>query len=488
MQDATYWAKQIAEQKISALELLDLTVKKVEKLNPALNVVVELDVELAKKYLETKQPTQGLFEGVPLALKMLGQDIAGMGSTASSRLFAGAVAKQDDNFGRAIKAAGFIPLAKTNSPEFGFKNITDSALYGDTHNVWNHEYYPGGSSGGAASAVASGMFPLATGGDGGGSIRIPASWSGLIGLKPTRGRTPKGPNGWRGWQGAAVDFGLTVSVRDTARLLAALQTVQEENPFGQSELLSSQKLLNIGEPRKKFKIAFTTQTSVQGIEISADAIQAVRQTALFLEEMGHEVEEVSYPFDATNLIQTYYQMNGAETAAMYQQMKFAGPVDDAKLELMTRALLEYGQNVSAADYIKSLADWDETTVIFQQKIFNEYDIFLTPTTAKTAIKIGEPMQDEATLNKMAHLTQYSAPEQKEIIWDMFYRSLSYSPYPFVVNLTGQAAISLPVYLSEQGLPLGVMAHGSKGSEIQLLELAYQLEAHGQFAGLATQLW
>ncbi|MDR3191109.1 MAG: amidase [Lactobacillaceae bacterium] len=488
MKDATYWAEQIATKQISPEELLDLTVAKVQKLNPDLNAVVEMDVDLAKNYLKTKPQTNGLFEGVPVALKMLGQNITGMGATASSRLLAGMVATEDDNFGKAIKAAGFIPLAKTNSPEFGFKNITDSALYGDTRNAWNHDYYPGGSSGGAASVVASGMFPLATGGDGGGSLRIPASWSGLIGLKPTRGRTPKGPDGWRGWQGAAVDFGLTVSVRDTARLLAALQVNQEENPFGEHKLLSEAALLQIGDPKQKLRIGFSTETSVKGIAISVDAIAAVRKTAEFLATQGHEVEEVAYPFDATALIETYYQMNAAETAAMYEGMAKFGPIDDTKLELMTRTLIAYGKNVSAADYIASLNDWDQTTVLFQEKIYAQYDVFLTPTTAQTAIPIAAEKHAAQTLQQMEHIGEYDYREQKQIIWDMFYPSLAYSPYPFVINLTGQTAISLPVHLAANQLPLGVMVCAPKGGEITLLELAHELESHGMFEALATQLW
>ncbi|WP_316146598.1 amidase family protein, partial [Listeria monocytogenes] len=138
----------------------------------------------------------------------------GLPDTASSQLFSENVASEDDNYVKGLLEAGFTPFGQTNSPEFGFKNISDSKLYGDTRNVWNEAYYSGGSSGGAASAVASGMFAIAGASDGGGSIRIPASFSGLIGLKMTRGRMPQGPDSYRGWQGASISGALTVSVRD----------------------------------------------------------------------------------------------------------------------------------------------------------------------------------------------------------------------------------------------------------------------------------
>lgn len=485
MKDATYWAQQIKDKKISPLELLEKTKQKIEKLNPNINAVVEYDIDLAKHYLNSRPTSKGLFDGVPFPLKMLGQDFKGMGSTSCSKVFAEHVATSADNYTKQVMKAGFIPFGKTNSPEFGFKNITDSELYGDTKNPWNSAFYSGGSSGGAASAVASGMFPIAGASDGGGSIRIPAAWSGLIGLKPTRGRTPVGPKGWRGWQGAAVDFALTVSVRDTARFLAEMQVVQEANPFS-TPLLDRDQLLNLETLKTPKRIAFSLESPINSV-VNEEAKQAVRKAVAFLEEQGHEVEEITYPIHANNLIETYYQMNAAETFAMVEQIEEHQNVNPKKFELMTQALIAYGKKITAADYIRSLNDWDQATVAFT-KVFNSYDYFITPTTAKLPIRIGEEMWSEETRGQLELMEQYDREKQKQVIWDMFNHSLSYSPYPFIINLTGQTAISLPVYLSREKLPTGVMVTAPKGGEIELLRLSKLFEDHNQFGALATQLW
>ena len=240
IKDATYWAEQLKSGNLSAKALLEMTNDKIQKLNPRYNAIVAYDLEKAKADLALT--SQGFFAGLPFALKMLGQTHKGLPDTASSQLFSENVASEDDNYVKGLLEAGFTPFGQTNSPEFGFKNISDSKLYGDTRNVWNEAYYSGGSSGGAASAVASGMFAIAGASDGGGSIRIPASFSGLIGLKMTRGRMPQGPDSYRGWQGASISGALTVSVRDTARFVLEMQTLQEAAPY-QAKLLDEKELI-----------------------------------------------------------------------------------------------------------------------------------------------------------------------------------------------------------------------------------------------------
>ncbi|MDR0920901.1 MAG: amidase [Lactobacillales bacterium] len=480
LKDATYWAEKIRMKEISSKELFFDTLKRIEEKNPSLNALIEVRADLTEKWIEEHVQGDGLFDGVLFPLKMLGQDKAGLGATMGSKLFEKNVAQSDDYYVKQAEKAGFIPFGKTNAPEFGFKNTTDPQLYGPTKNVWNHAYYPGGSSGGAASAVASGMFPIAGGGDGGGSIRIPASWSGLIGLKPTRGRTPKGPGGYRGWQGASVEFALTVSVRDTARFLAEMQVIQEPAPY-QAPLLDRQALLNLQARTLPSKIAFTTQSPV-GTPVSEEAKKAVLKAVKFLEAQGHIVEEVDYPLNARPLIETYYQMNAGETLAMIEffESKLKRKVKKNDIELMTWCLLEYGKNIKATEYIKSLNDWDWATEQFEQKIFSHYDFFLTPTTAKTAPKITHEMFPEKTIQQMEHMNEFSVTEQKQIVSDMFEESLVFSPFPFMVNLTGQTAISLPIYVTDEGLPLGVQFMGRKGSEMELLELSKLFEEAGQF--------
>jgi len=481
MKDATFWAEEIKNKRISSLELLDETLVKIKEINPKYNAIVAFDEELARKEISERKSGNGLFDGVLFPLKMLGQDYKGLPSTACSRLFKDNVANGNSNFVNQAMKAGFIPFAQTNSPEFGFKNITDSALYGDTRNVWNADYSPGGSSGGAASAVASGMFPIAAASDGGGSIRIPASWSGLIGLKATRGKMPQGPGGFRGWQGASTAGALTVSVRDTARFLAQMQVVQEPTPY-QSVLLAREELLDIRAINQPLKIAFSMDSPISSVKISDDAKNAVRKTVEFLEKQGHELTEVAYPLDARPLIESYYQMNAAETAAMLTPLEqmTGKKISNRQVEPLTYGLLQHGRNVPAVNYIQTLNQWDNATQQFEEKIFSQFDLFISPVAAKTAPKIKEELISKSLIEKLMNIESFNFTEQAQIISESFEGSLSYTPYPFITNLTGQAAISLPVYVSESGLPLGVQLIGRKNSEILLLKVAKLMEENGQF--------
>lgn len=479
IKDATYWAEQLRNKELSAEELLEETRKKIEKLNPQYNAVVAYDFLRAKKDLEVTK--KGFFAGVPFPLKMLGQAHVGLPDTASSRLFKDSVAKEDSQYVKQLMKAGLTPFGQTNAPEFGFKNITDSALYGNTRNVWNSAFYPGGSSGGAASSVAAGIFPMAGASDGGGSIRIPASFSGLIGLKMTRGRMPQGPGGYRSWQGASIAGALSVSVRDTAHFMAQMQTVQEAAPY-QAPLLDLTRLSNLMKPSKTLKIAFSLTSPITGIELSADAKNAVLQAVKFLETQGHELTEIAFPLDARNLIRSYYAMNAAETFAMLEpwEKEHLRRLSLDELELLSYTLLETGRKAPVSSYIHALDEWDQAAATFEEKVFRQYDLFLTPTTAKTAIKIGEELMTSETLEKMRQVTEFPFEQQVALIEEAFERSLTFTPYNFISNLTGQPALSLPTYLSPQsGLPLGIQLWGRKNSERMLLELAQVFENEQQ---------
>ncbi|MEY8457704.1 amidase family protein [Lactococcus ileimucosae] len=480
IKDATYWAEKIREGKISREELLESTQKKIEEINPRYNAVIAYDFNKAKSSLSKTK--EGYFSGIPFPLKMLGQDHAGLPSTSSSKLFEESIARSDDNFVKAALEAGLTPFGQTNSPEFGFKNITDSALYGDTRNVWNTAYSSGGSSGGAASAVASGIFPMAGASDGGGSIRIPASFSGLIGLKMTRGLMPQGPGNYRGWQGAATTGALTVSVRDTASFLAEMQRKQEADPY-QTELLDKETLHHLTEPKKPLKIAYSFDSPVSGISISRTSKAALQKAVDFLKAQGHQLIEIAFPLNARPLVQTYYQMNAAETYAMLKPWEIANDrkINKSDVEPLTYALLEAGRNADAASYIQALNQWDSACTTFDEEIFKNFDLFLTPTTARTAPKIDEELIGPNIIEKMKHMELYDFSEQIETIEQAFEKSLTFTPYNFISNLTGQPALSLPIYLDETThLPQGVQVWGKKNSEPLMLSVALQFENHDQF--------
>ncbi|MDN6029901.1 MAG: amidase [Lactococcus plantarum] len=480
IKDATYFVAQLHTNKTTPEQLLLAAKKKIDELNPNYNAIIAHDIALAKK--DINKTKQGYFAGLPFPLKMLGQVHAGLGATACSRLFKDILADTDDNYVTTLLTAGLTPFGQTNSPEFGFKNVTDSALYGDTRNVWNPAYYSGGSSGGAASAVAAGIFPIAGASDGGGSIRIPASFSGLLGLKATRGLMPQGPDNYRGWQGASTSGALTVSVRDTAHFLAEMQVMQEADPY-QSQLLDKEILHHLTEIDRPLTIAFSYESPISGIPISNTAKAALHKTIDFLKTQGHQLTEVDFPLDARALIQSYYQMNAAETFAMLTpwEIQQGKKITNEDVEPLTYALLETGRQVDAASYIQGLNLWDNACETFNDKLFKDFDLFLTPTTAKTAPKIGEKLIDDDIISQLKTCEQYDPKQQLDLIETTFESSLAYTPYSFISNLTGQPALSLPVYLDNHtNLPQGVQLWGPKHSEILMLRLALQFENHGQF--------
>ncbi len=218
---ATELSELIRQGKLDRVALVQELIDTVEKHNPELNAVTTLwgdrALKLARNFNDTGQP----FAGVPILLKGLGQSFKGEPDTGSSNLLKDYKATSTNNFVRSFITAGLIPVGETNAPEFGFKNVTDSKLYGNAHNPWNTDYQPGGSSGGSAAVVGADWLPIAGGNDGGGSIRIPSSFSGTIGLKPTRGRVATGPGEWRGWQGARLTLRLpaTLMIRPACSML-----------------------------------------------------------------------------------------------------------------------------------------------------------------------------------------------------------------------------------------------------------------------------
>ncbi|MBO0468095.1 amidase [Enterococcus plantarum] len=477
MKDGLYYATQFRDKKLSVTEWIDEREQQVKKINPELNAFVDWDTEAAKQQYEARGAETGPFFGLPIPLKMLGQDKAGMKSTSGSRLFQENRANSTDNFVKGLERLGLIPLGKTNAPEFGFKNISDPTIYGPAKNPWNLAYSPGGSSGGAAAAVASGLFPIAGASDGGGSIRIPASFSGLIGLKPTRGSMPVGPDGWRGWQGASINFALTVSMRDTETLFYHLRGTEKAAPYQAPKAEWSHQE---AAEKQVLKIAFFTESPV-GTPVSVEAIKATHNAATFLEQQGHEVTEMSYPINGRQLIDSYYLMNGAETAAMFEGIQEAiqRTLTKKDMELMTWGIYQYGIQLPASQYTRSLHLWDQAAYKMQQ-LFEEYDVVLTPTTADIAPKIDAELQSDQIRKDLAQAESLSGIQLKDLIYDMFEKSLTITPYTQLANLTGQPAISLPTHVAETGLPLGIQFMASKGREDVLFQVGKLFEQEQKF--------
>ncbi len=472
-QDALGMAEALKSGQVSAKELVEDAIARIERLNPSIQAVVDKQYEEALARATAGPFADKVFGGVPILLKDLGQHQAGHLSTAGSKLFANYRPNQTDAFVQRLEGLGFIILGRTNTPEFGFKNISDSSLHGPVNLPRDPQRNAGGSSGGAAAAVVAGLVPLAAASDGGGSIRIPASFNGLIGLKPSRGRMPVGPSSYRGWQGASVHFAITRSIRDTQALLQGMQVCQPESPFPLPTLSDTALSAELESP---LKIAYYLESPI-GSPVSADARQAVLQAVEQLKKMGHHLVELpAFPIDGIEVVRSYYLMNSVETAQMFDEIEasLGRTMTPEDMEIMTWAIYQSGQTIPAKLYSKTLQDWDRFSA--QMATFHrEYDLLLTPTVADVAPHHGQFGRDDALLKDLANMAAFSMQDQQELIWQMFADSLAWTPFTIFANLTGQPAISLPTYQTAAGLSIGIQLSAAKGREDLLLALSRQLE-------------
>lgn len=476
--DAIEMAELVEKNEIKAKELILTSLKRLEEVKDAINATTYIRAE--KALIEAEKQKDKAFKGVPIFLKDISQTMKDEPSTAGAFLLRENVGLHTANFVRKLYNAGFISLGNSTTPEFALKNITEPKLYGPTRNPWNLNHSPGGSSGGAAALVASGVVPVAGASDGGGSIRIPASFTNLVGLKPTRGRTSVGPGVGRQWHGAAIDFVLTKTVRDVARSLDKLQALQAEAAF-QVPLYRFSYEETMEQPIKPTKIGYVTESPV-GTPVSNDAKQAVYKTVKWLEAAGHVVEEVKHPINGIQLMREYYLMNSGEMASLlrFLEQRFKRHITPEDVEIETWLLYRAGLNVSAVDFTDSIASWDLAAAKMVE-FHKTYQFFITPTTAYPAPKIGELTHSEAKESfYREEIERLDTRGQQELIYDMFLPSLTYTPFTQLANLTGQPAISLPVHKTNDNLPLGVQIMAQKGEEHHLLQLAHQLEQ--------TEIW
>jgi len=480
--DAVALATLLKRREITSVELIERAFERLEQVNPSINAATYTRKEKALK--EAKKKQKSAFHGIPIVLKDASQTIAREPNTNGARLLTNHIATFTSNFVKKLYKAGFISIGSSTTPEFCIKNTTESKQYGPTRNPWNLAHSPGGSSGGSAALVAAGVVPVAGASDGGGSIRIPASFTGLVGLKPTRGRTPVGPGSGRSWHGAAIDFVLAKTVRDVARCLDELQVFQPEAAFhiplyAHSYEATIQHVLKV-----PFRVAFSIESPV-GTQVSQAAKEAVIKTVKWLEQVGFIPEEVPYPVDGIQLMREYYRMNCGEIAALLQRLEkqLGRKITKDDVEIETWLLYQVGKSISAIDFTNSIAFWDYVTekmVRFHER----YYFFLTPTTAFPAPVIGQftPCKEEEEFFS-EQIKRREGEAQLDFIYDLFLPSLTYTPFTVLANLTGQPAISIPVHKTKEGLPLGVQIMAPKGEEHRLLQLAAMLEQSSIWAGL-----
>jgi len=460
--DALGLAQAIAKKKVSAREVMEEAIARAESLNPKLNAIIFTAYDEARAAAKGKQG-KGQFAGVPMLLKDMRANVAGWPNRSGSRYVPATPSTYESTLVTRFKAAGLIPFGKTNVPEFGILPTTECKLYGPAHNPWNLAHSAGGSSGGSAAAVAAGIVPIAHATDGGGSIRIPASACGLVGLKVSRGRLTQGPGAADATGGLSVDGFVTKSVRDTAAALDATCAPDYGDPYFALPPEGSY-LDGIKRKTKRLRIAVSTGM-MNGTAHDPEVTAAIKKTAKLCESLGHDVEVTDPPVDAGALIgafSTVWCSNVAFTLDTLAQQTGKKPSLDV-VEGLTLGLYEMGKRVGAAEFIaaraimtsagRQFAAWHET-----------YDVWLTATLGRPPMKLGTIDIDETDVQKG------------------FLPNYGYVPFTSMQNSAGTPGISLPLNWSKGGLPIGVQFTARTGGEMTLLKLAAELEKASPWAG------
>ena len=474
--DALGLAELVKKKKVSAAELVEEAISRIEAGNPKLNAVIHAMYDRGRKAAKGRLP-DGPFTGVPFLLKDLLDAYAGVPMTSGCRAYRNFVPARDSEMVARYKRAGLVVIGKTNLPEFGLVAYTEPDLFGPCRNPWNLEHTPGGSSGGSAAAVAAGFVPMASGGDGGGSIRIPSSNCALFGLKPSRGRNPTGPDYGELWQGATVGHVLSRSVRDSAAALDALQGPDPGAPY----VIAPPERAYAAEIKKdpgKLRIAFDTASPVKK-GVDKECVAAVKKTVKLLAGLGHKVEEARPPVAFEALAIGYFIMYLGEMAADVKIIKdtYGRRAAKREVELVTRTLALLGRAVSSGEFVAAIREWDRAARVMGT-FFEKYDLYLTPTTARPPVKIGElkPKPAEVVLMKIVNgLGAGKLLKATGIVEQLAIDNLAATPFTQLSNLTGLPAMSVPMHWTAEGLPCGVHFVAPFGQEARLLRLAAQLE-------------
>jgi amidase/6-aminohexanoate-cyclic-dimer hydrolase len=453
-------AELVRKRQVSARELLDEAIARTARVDPQINAVVVKHYDHAERQIEQGLP-DGPFTGVPFLLKDL-EILEGTRTTSGASLYNDNVADHTGTLTQRFLRAGVTIFGKSSTPEFGLMPTTESRLFGPTRNPWNLAHSSGGSSGGAAAAVAARILPVAHASDGGGSIRIPASASGVFGLKPTRARTPLGPDRGEGWAGFSCGHVVSISVRDSAAMLDAIQGPEPSSPYV-APAPERAFLEEVGRDPGRLRIAFT-EKSPYGEAVDPEIAAATREVAKLLSGLGHHVEEhaPSLAADPAVVMSTIVAANTALNVRIAEQ-RFGRAVTDRDFETLTLAMAHNAQKTSATDYVAAQISAFQISRGLAT-FFETCDVFLCPTLCSPPVRIGE-------LNSMAQDLSHIAPILRR-----------YMPATSMFNMSGQPSMSVPLAWSRAGLPLGMMFSARFGDEATLLRLAAQLEQERPWRG------
>lgn len=475
--DALGLAELVQTKQIPASELLEVAIHRAEAVNPKINAIITPMYDRARN--KANSMPSGIFSGVPFLAKDLFQEYAGVPASCGSNAYIRQqyTPKENSEIVNRWENAGVLSFGLTNTPEFGIKGVTEPVAWGACKNPWHLKHNSGGSSGGSASAVAAGITPIAGANDGGGSIRIPASYCGLFGLKPSRGRTPWGPNRSELMHGAATQHVLTKSVRDSAAMLDVIHGFETSSLFRLPDPEQSYLEL-IQRPPQPLKIAYSTVSPV-GTKVSKDAINAIKQTVKLLESLGHQVVEDQPNINGTQLAKDFVTTWFSQCAHNLYQTKLdlGKGIRDSDFELDTRVIAAFGANTSAVEYIHNLQNWGKY-VTAMNHFFNRYDLYLMPSTATVAPKNGEvatPSWQKPILKTLLTLGKADWLAQGALMEQLIKDNLKWVPFTQLANITGLPAMSVPLYWNKHNLPLGSQFIAPFAREDRLLQLAHQLE-------------
>ena len=454
--DALGLAGLVRRKDVTPDELLEAAITRVEARNPALNAVIMKLYDYGRKAIADGLP-DGPLRGVPFLMKDLTSPVAGVRMTRGSSFFADTPpSPADSEHVQRLKRAGLVIFGRTNTCELGLSLTCEPRLHGPTRNPWNVAHISGGSSGGAAAAVASRMLPMAHASDGFGSIRAPAACCGVVGLKPTRGRNTFAPFSGEGLGGVSTEHAVTLSVRDSAALLDATCGAGPGDPYT-APPPARPYLKEAGANAGKLKVAWTA-AAPGGAAVDPQCLQLLAETVKLCADLGHHVEEHDPEIDRAAVVPAFLTLASANTVVNLAGHPTAGrPAREGEVERITWLTAKMGENISAPDYVR--ATQTAHRLGRQMAAFHaRWDVLLTPGLSSPAVKLGwlDMMMDDVN--------------------EYWRRVFTFSPFTVWFNLTGQPGLMLPLGQSADGLPLAVQLVGRFGDEATLIRLGAQLEA------------
>ena len=455
--DATAQADLVRTGGASAAELVDAAIDRIEKLNGDVNAVIHPLFDRALQAVRSGLPS-GPFTGVPIVIKDLDGTLAGAPYHAGNKALKEAkyIAATTSYLFEKLERAGFVIVGKTNTPEFGLMPTAEPEAYGPTHNPWNLAHSSGGSSGGSAAAVASGMVPVGHAGDGGGSIRIPASMCGLFGLKPSRGRVSLGPAEHESWAGLVMRHVVSHSVRDSAAVLDVLQGYMTGDWYTAPPPARAYAE-EVGAAPGKLRVGVRTAAPLGLATVDPECIAAVDDAARLLESLGHSVEEAApAAVDDGTLLETFTAVMLSSLRADLAEIEtiIGRAVTPADMEASTWASFEAGAAIDAGGYVAALTKmqaWARRAIAWWTD--DGFDLLLTPTLAEPPPVLGDLTDPETGGSRLLPFVLFTAP----------------------FNVTGQPAMSVPLATSASGLPVGVQIVSAPYREDLLVRVAAQLE-------------